>query len=98
MVDPRELEGALDELAYKMASEEGDEVFISNISNEMNKIESTCTTACDSITFTFDFTRIDPRYRNYIMQEFLLNVYEHMSTWRTNEQNRRLSKRGGLES
>lgn len=78
MVDPRELEEALDELAYKMASEEGDEVFISNITEEMNKIESTCTVACDSITFIFDFACIDPRYRNYIMTEFLLNAYEHM--------------------
>lgn len=78
MVDPRELEGALDELAYKMASEEGDEVLISNISKEMNKIESTCAIACDSITLIFDFSRTDPRYRNYIMQEFLLNAYEHM--------------------
>lgn len=78
VLDPRELEEALDELAYKMASEEGDEVVISNISKEMNKIESTCNIACDSITFTFDFAHTDPRYRNYIMQEFLLNAYEQM--------------------
>lgn len=78
VVDPRELEEALDEIAYKMASEEGDEVFIFDISNEMNKIESTCTIACDSIIFTFDFAHIDPRYRNYIMKEFLLHIYEHM--------------------
>lgn len=76
MVDPRELEGAIDELAYRMASEEGDEVFVYDISEETNKIESTCTIACDSITFTFDFAYIDPKCRSLVMKEFLLSVYE----------------------